>query len=546
MLLFDVKGTLTWEFLTKLLEIPCESAVLPSRTTCPHCKGRANIYHDSITSGLWHYCLDCGKSGDQFHFAATVWDVSYAQAVRRVAARFGYETDKIDQLVESHLLFNRQPRERASQLWSLAQARLLQPLSPGLHRIRSRLYLRTQLNGDQWKTGPGRILGAVDYAILKQTFSGTTRLKRQLVRFRNEAFVFPYELAPGQIIGFQFIGREGSPEDRIFVSTYQRNHNGNEEREAGLYGLVSVLAPHPTFGETVIACADPAVIARLQIRNAASSHRLLPLIGWYAHGRERTDATWRCLHRRHIVFWGWTITAGMIHQARLCEGSIAVSRIENMTTDNIDRFLRIDTPLDTLRKVVRRARPWRDVLRKWAEHQSPETIDDILIELEQMHVPILEIAQIMGPPAVQLIRAPSRRIVSFGNVEYFETNGCWYANPTVRNQFWRRQRQRLISEVILRIDWIETGETPKYTGKIIYCDTEIPVVFTSCKGKVVREEILAACLQAHLPRPYLHGGQHDWIEIASRFQRPRVVTVTTDPDNRPASVAAAPERSESD
>lgn len=89
-----------------------------------------------------------------------------------------------------------------------------------------------------------------------------------------------YDL-PGRICGFEFIGRQAGPEDRLYYSggldrLGRAQLQPTPLAEAGLAGGAQLLERDARAGQSVLAVADATLLLRLQVRHFAVS---LPMPG---------------------------------------------------------------------------------------------------------------------------------------------------------------------------------------------------------------------------------------------------------------------------
>src|SRR4051812_4434033 len=126
-----------------------------------------------------------------------------------------------------------------------------------------------------------------------------------------------YDL-PGRLCAFTFIGRDGTPADRVYRPRRVLDRGGSNQHarqppylaEAGLAGLETVEAALPCFGRVAFAVGDVTLALRLQLRHFATSTRPLPLVCRHEGGGALTRTAWRVLAGREVVFWAWRLGRG--------------------------------------------------------------------------------------------------------------------------------------------------------------------------------------------------------------------------------------------
>jgi len=139
----------------------------------------------------------------------------------------------------------------------------------------------------------------------------------------------------------------------------------------------------------VFAVGDALLALRLQLRHCKCSLGPLPLVSCYNGERALTRSTWRVLAERSVVFWAWRLQAAVLYQAVQADGLLALAGPDEVTSGAIDHYLRRDEPLDLLRKLQRRALPWREAVRTWAAGQLDGAIAELLLGLESYQLELL-------------------------------------------------------------------------------------------------------------------------------------------------------------
>lgn len=535
MLLATVDVPAPWPELARALGLACRGASLPARVACPACGGRLTVYQDSRSRRYWHHCQGCRRSGDAAALAALAWGLEPAAALRRLAATgLIAEEYAMPENAKIHLQTGPHRRRDFEAFMDKARDYLATAQSPALQRLRTTLRLTSSLPPPQWAEGPGRLVGAFPYRAVREvltpgssgprTDSGGDGGCARLFRGRgwSDVLVFPYYAAPGRLSGFEFVGRDGGPGDREFAATpSSRSVRRSGGDEAGLAGLENTETVHGRLGAHVVAVADPALAVRLQIRNAVVSRRPLPLVAWRDDGRRWTRDAWATLQRRRVVFWGWELTAALVRQAALCDGLISLIEFAEVSQDAVDHYIRLKEPELLLERAVRRAKPWREAVRRWADKRQPAAVESLLLDLEALEIEVdADLAAALGPTAAGLLAAPAVRTVRVGSYSYQENDeGTWQLTPKGR---------RRIADVRLRIDRIYAGPRPRYVGRILHREGAIPfdVIATDLERRLV-STVCELCIRAGLGRPHLVRSVK-LVDVAVAFQEPEVFRIVPD------------------
>src|SRR4051794_30469352 len=295
-------------------------------------------------------------------------------------------------------------RRRLAALWEGARDWLPVARSPALARLRLGLGLIDDLGPERWRQGPGRLLGALPREEVEACFGplstgqgGAHPHRYRLNPSRGRVFrgpgwsdvlVIPYYDLPGRVCAFTFIGRDGGPADRVFRPRRVLARSGSNQparqppylAEAGLAGLETVEAALPCFGRVAFAVGEVTLALHLQLGNAASSTRPLPLVCWHDGDGALTRSAWRVLAGREVVLWAWRLGPEVLHQAVQADGLLALAGPDDLSDRSIDHYLRLAEPHDRLRQ-LRRALPWREAVRRWAQGQPDGAITELLLGL---------------------------------------------------------------------------------------------------------------------------------------------------------------------
>ena len=385
-------------------------------------------------------------------------------------------------------------RQRLAALWQQAQAWLPQARSPALARLRARLHLTDALDRDRWRDGPGQLFGALPHADVEAAWcpqstgqGGAPHAERYRLnpsrgrvfpgRGWGDVLVVPYADLPGRICAFEFLGRDGSAADRVFRAHRTLARGGSNQyarqpphrAEAGLAGLGTVDAALPCWGRTVFAVEDVALALRLQLHNCPTSLRPLPLVCWYDGDRAVTRSAWRVLADRPVIFWAWRLQPSVLAQAMQADGQLVVAGPEELSARTLDHYLRSREPYDRLRQFQRRARPWREAVRLWAEGQPDGVIEELLLGLESYRLDVRQLARECGGGRLETLLPPSPRprTVRVGPRTVVERADGWY--------YVRRGGAEVpLINAVLRIDVVSVEEGAlHYRGRILFGGVEV-------------------------------------------------------------------------
>ena len=471
----------TWTQVLDVLDIPVPHETLPIQVCCPLCPGkRLVVYEDNISGGCWHYCFDCQHSGDMIELAAAVWGIGLRTAVRKLAA-LGVPIDCDDEKVEKYVSGYPSLRQRMTSMWDRAREYLLKVRSTDLNVMTHRLKLHHNLEAKRWSNGPCRLYGALSIKDVERTFTPGSVNKagfasRLTCTFKGpgwtEVLLTPYYDLPERICGFAFIGRGCRNQDRVF--RIPRLHM-EKITEAGLALFWTVEAGKACLGEYLIAVDDPWFAIRIQLRHYAGSTLPLPLVAWYDDGKRRTQAAWGNLPSRRAVFWvrDEVISPEVLNQAIVTDGMISMGVQLDFSTKRQDHYIRNNEPRDIARKVIKRALPWREAVKEWAERSQDGPVEELMLGLERYGHDQKTLAD-LSERLARFARLPKPKPgVPIGvNFRVVETNGEWWCHGPNGNS--------MVMNASLRIDGYITkpvnkhGDVVHYKGRLIHQGEEIP------------------------------------------------------------------------
>jgi hypothetical protein len=188
-----------------------------------------------------------------------------------------------------------------------------------------------------------------------------------------------------------------------------------------------------------------------------------------------------------------------------------------LSARTLDHYLRSTEPDDRLRQFRRRARPWREAVRLWAEGQPDGVIKELLLGLESYRLDVRQLARECGGGRLEqlLLPTPRPRTVRVGPRTVVERADGWY-------YVHQNGAEVPLINAILRIDVVSTEEGAlHYRGRILFDGTEVP--YAVAAAEVERQP--ARWLRDFLLREgrgvvHFAPGATGLIEIAMKFQEP--------------------------
>lgn len=530
----EITAAVTWPKAADALGLSRMHDALPTVTTCPLCQAARLYVYDDAAGGCWAHCRDCRFSGNLVDLAAKLWDTTPEAALHQLACEHGASPDQAaaaaDHWSQRRTLYQR----RVADSWREAQRYLASgAANVGWLRQQYGLGASVALNSARWGDGPARLLGALPYRRLAEVLSQSEGRRPRGVFIGPgwaDVLVVPFYDVPERICGFYAVGRKGVwPADHVYrtVPTAPPAEPGVDRaerpglRDAGLSFLPLLTdSPNP-LGRYAVVVDDVIVALRLQLRNFQVSTRPLPIVAWHADGRARTGAAWSTLAEYKPVVWATSLTAQAIQQARWCNGMISLAG--SSATDNkaLGHYLRLKTPPDILRRVVGKARPWRDALTHWAKTWPETKVDELLLELQRLGVdlPMLtdEVPALRPYTRALITTAPTQqKIIKLDRHVIHERDSGWYLVD--------RHGPRLLSDTIVRIEEVYTpaeGE-PHYRGYVRQRDCRIdydePAAIVERRTATWLAMLL---IKNHRPRPCLLAGwKTRLLDVAVKFRSP--------------------------
>ncbi len=527
-----------WVSVLELLGVPVKGQALPARLTCPLCHtGRLHVYEDTTSGGAWHYCHQCLSAGDMIELCAAAWDCSPAVAVRRLVNKgipIPAERTTAEE-IQQYVLSQPMTRNRMRDFWRQSRERLTHSRSATVAQLLGRFQLSLTSDVDRWERTAGRHLGVTRREDVEKTFNAGSWRARSSHCYTlrgggwQDVLVLAFHDLPERIAGFLLAGRGGRAEDRVFRTTGPRFlYPGRDPFEAGLAGLDTLDASKSMFGEHVLAVDDALLAARLQLRHYQTNDRPLPLVAYHDSERIRTRNVWKVLDRHLPVFFGWQLTPTLLHQAIIADGLIALAPLDRVCKESIDHYLRLDEPRDLFRKALKRAKPWRQMLRDWAEETTDAAIENLLLGLEGYgHDP--RVLAAVTDRLADLVLAPKTVTEAhLGNRTIVEKDGQWWSVYSGDTHHQRRslgpRQDTIIMNAILRVEEeFCKGEALYYRGHLLFEGQEMPWEYAATTLEKATTTTLTSLVLRHCGR-HLYiapGWKTRLVTVATLFQTPR-------------------------
>ena len=523
-----------WTQLLTLLGIQTSVRALPTQLRCPVCKtGRMSIFQHYVAGGQWHYCEDCGSTGDMLQLATAAWRVSYQTAIKRCrdgGIRFPHDNMAA---VADYVRWHAEMPELVCKIWKQAHAGLL--YSPDGRRQAQRLYWKVNPTVSWNLTGIDQVLGYMRVADVEKMYACGQPSKGQYTSgefvgnpFTGRIFkgkdwhgvlVIPYWDLPGRIAALQFIGRNAEDKDRRFCSSDP--FSLLEKREAGL-------AFHPTTAattDTVVAFRDPYWYMRLQCRGLEIHSSPSHMVCWKAGDKYETQNAWKMLNTKKLVFWDTIFDPMLLRQAIRTDGHITLDGISNKPQDTASYFSNLQ-PWEAVGRFEHRSRPWPLAMAKYFTKRQDNELEDFLIQFSAIGGD-LDIVRSSVPAEFKtridtvLKRSRPNRSVVFGHSTIEEKADGWYVK--------KADTEERILNVVPRFDqlvWYPKSQQSFYRGRLLFNKHEYPFM---TERSIVEGNTLK-WLQDEMLRSQagVLQGASAWnkrlVMIASRFQEPAFAT----------------------
>lgn len=484
-----------WTSTLGMLGIEPDGSELPVRTTCPSChKPRLAVYEDTIAGGAWHYCFACESSGDMIELTARAMKLTIREALQKLVSGGIPIPEELltTGRIQTYIDEQHTRRKKVHDFMVMASKYLLKSASPALSKLRAYFRIHTHLPDSRWESGPGLLVGGLPHLTVESFFMPTFMKHRNAMPVTQKIFagrnwsdvlVVPYYFGMDRISGFYFVGRDGQPQDTAFRRTACINPEITS-MEAGLAGVPSLSLSRSLLGPYAVVFDNPFLPTRLQIRYAASSNNMLPLLAFYDGPRGCTTASAYRMLEKLPLFFGFRLTPQIVHQAIWTDGLISVPRMRVEPDQTaIDHYIRDHTPMDLLENVVKTAKPWRQFLPHWAKLTSDAIIDELLSGLERYGQPTLaKLAEAGDRFNRMAIKPPEYPTLRCGRFITYEKDGKTWAKEAGHEPV-------VVMNATIRVE--QTYNDPErgilYAGTLTFQDTEIHFKLSArCFQKLTR------------------------------------------------------------
>jgi hypothetical protein len=532
-----------WHEVLRLLDIDVQVLVLPTTVTCPHCKrNNFHVYKDNTSGGAWHYCSACNFAGDSIELAAAVWRQDIATTILRLNAQgVSFPANALDpSIINKYVLGHVEYRKGINALWAEAQARLPRKDTETLVKLQDKFTEGHSASHTTWPRRGKEFLGghhrddivrALHPASAKTHGPNAPAHQLDVGTHRtfkgngwSDVLMMPHYDLPGKIRGFTFIGRDGGPDDIVYRRigvTGSRPKRGADvpHYDPGLTMYNTMFTYHPEYKNTTFVLDDPVRALRLQMKHLRQSNTPLPICGSYSDGKIINRKIWDTVFPRNFIFWGRTLTADLIQQARRANGRIAVSKmLARLVSHPAER-----TPIQWLARMERTAKPWQQVLEAEIADASLPVAESLLLRLQLS-------AEDLKDFATHCSLAVREKLE-----ELFDAAGYAFKTVTIdgftiteSEEGWVRDNGTVVSDTILRIEQIvqhPVNNCAYYKG---YIERKGQRIEFTDKAELIETHaakwLRGKLIPAGLGRPNIPGRWvHSIITIAQLFHEPENV-----------------------
>lgn len=340
---------------------------------------------DSASDGQWHYCEGCESHGDIVELAAKTWKLSYAAAFKKLPA-CGLDPDITPSCRWLDEMHTRQVR--AKDVLAMAAENMRSgkgATSPAMAAVRA-----STTSWEDWLRGAGKMVGIVDHLAIEQirqpnirkAWEKQVRARWFVGRSWHDVIVTPLYDLPGRIASLMACGRKAIESDwvhrsLITLSQFANRHKTQAPFEAGF-------SFHPNFKPwrsrgTVFAVPSVQAGIHLQQRYFRTRATPMPLVGFVANDRMRTNVAWDMLQYANVIMWTPRLTGKILWQAYRANASLVISDIGGTSNDAIVAYIKNSSTDRLIDEWTNRARPWQIALAKFAAENPLEATEEVLL-----------------------------------------------------------------------------------------------------------------------------------------------------------------------
>lgn len=268
---------------------------MPFTFICPLCSGKATAY-DDVAHGHWIHCDKCGFSGESLElYRQTTKHTSLSAALSDLMSKSAIDVRPVDTVVSRYEALYSKWRALA-KISRTACSRLCGTnLEPPMISLLTKYCLYTGWNTAAWPKTMGRYIGGM----LQSDMQNNPILSGVTMKACGAALFIRMEDALGRISAGYFL----TEHDAMARNLCYAGQSMSMHSDDGFLFLDAVINE-----DKVIICTDILTAIQMQLRNAATSTRMLPLAACSPH----TSVSWELLSGKKIVIWSPEIDATLI------------------------------------------------------------------------------------------------------------------------------------------------------------------------------------------------------------------------------------------
>jgi hypothetical protein len=426
-------------------------------------------------------------------------------------------------------------RKNVAGFWQQAQDYLLQSGAAEIQRLCRYLHVQPSIYTTYWQRHGGQYLGAASKALVMEHLApGRLQARKSIYpapkprsgsflpgRGWKEMLVMPFWDLPGRFSGFLFLGND--PVEVLYYPVTVRAGSSPKYFEAGLSFLPAALqeAPHPLFGNALIVCTDPCIVAQLQFRHLRENTRPLPMVGAYYHPKIRTQLPWDWLATDDLIAWSPSWSRAAFLCARQARAGLSPYTTTGMERS---RLLQQRVGTDWLRTIIAKATTWQQALRRCLPDATGESAEELFAELElqgqELRTFLQESDDALRQRFEQLLTSPRHGVcVRYSGQAFCELDDAWYKLPD----------NQLICGCVVRIEQtlVAPNRRKYYKGSVRYRGETF--TFTELAPRIERRGLLRwACdyvaSQGRRQPVYANAWNRAGVNLAMTFHAPVVAT----------------------
>lgn len=481
-----------------------------------------------MSGGEWHYCYSCKSAGDMIDLAAVFWKIDVPSAVARLKESGELPATLLEEV--NSYLEESYYRKEVVTAWSSLQPNYETSESEWFALLKG-LSLTPQIHRMQWHNRLGRHVG-----LLPPVKEGGPFLLHRMIGGppSQKAVIVPYWDLPGRIRGFYGARNSDGNEMTLFRAVSRApGIRVSADADHGFGMLPSVFhCPNHHFGDKVFVVSDPKLALLIHDHHFRDYAAAVPVVSIPPDSSIRPVFNSGVFWGRKMYCWGPRVTPELLRMAKDCRGRITTD--ESHQDSSIKRVRKI-TAKKWLESVVDQSLSWEEVTGHYIDAASDLEVVHLLNYLEMSPSDERELASCIGKDTgarlLSMRRKSSYKEISIGGRRYVEEEGLWYSHP-------RTGPRSLLSEGVLRIDQVITGESTHYRGRILFKGQELPFsvpsgtlggnVFSWMREELLRanmgmmsyqttKEALSIAAQFHPPETVAGVTRYGWVERYAAF-----------------------------